>query len=132
MSSTGTSDTRHTIADRSGLSWGALVRHWETLLFAVLVVVIIAGSVALPDFLDPFNLADATFNFSEKALIALAMALLIIVREIDVSVAAILAVASVAMGFANTQGVPAAGLVAIGIGVGALCGCLNGLLVTRF
>ena len=132
MSTAGGAGIKHAIADGAGFSWGALVRRWEALLFAVLVVVIVAGSVALPDFLDPFNLADATFNFSEKALIALAMALLIIVREIDVSVAAILAVASVAMGFANTHGVPAVGLAAIGIGVGALCGCVNGLLVTHF
>jgi rhamnose transport system permease protein len=129
MSTTG--GVRHAIADRSGFSWGALVRRWETLLLAVIVVVIVVGSLLLPNFLDPYNLADATFNFSEKALIALAMALLIIVREIDISVAAILAVASVAMGFANTHGVPAEGLAVIGIGVGALCGCLNGLLVTR-
>jgi rhamnose transport system permease protein len=132
MSAAGGTGIKHAIADGAGFSWGALVRRWETLLFAVLVVVIVAGSVVLPNFLDPFNLADATFNFSEKALIALAMALLIIVREIDVSVAAILAVSSVAMGFANTMGVPVVGLAAIGIGVGALCGCLNGLLVTHF
>jgi rhamnose transport system permease protein len=132
MSATRTASVKHAIADRSGFSWGAVIRRWETLLLAVLVVVIVVGSLSLPEFLDPFNLADATFNFSEKALIALAMALLIIVREIDISVAAILAVASVAMGFANTHGVPAAGLVVIGVGVGALCGWVNGLLVTRF
>src|SRR5215467_8831819 len=105
MSSTGTSDTRHAIADRSGFSWSALTRRWETLLLAVLVGVIVAGSVALPNFLDPFNLADATFNFSEKALIALAMALLIIVREIDISVAAILAVAAIETRSVHTHGV---------------------------
>jgi len=32
----------------------------------------------------------------------------------------------------NAQGVPALGLAGIGVGVGALCGCFNGLLVTRF
>jgi rhamnose transport system permease protein len=132
VSTTIDAKVRHAIADRGGFSWVALIRRWETLLLAVLVVVIVVGSLSLPDFLDPFNLADATFNFSEKALIALAMALLIVVREIDISVAAILAVASVAMGFANTHGVPAAGLAVIGVGVGALCGCVNGLLVTRF
>jgi len=123
---------KHAIADRGAFRWSTLLRRWETLLLAVLVLVVALGSVSLKEFLDPNNLADSTFNFSEKALIALAMTLLIIVREIDVSVAGILAVAAVAMGYANTQGVPAAGLAAIGIGVGAICGGLNGLLVTRF
>ncbi len=51
-----------------------------------------------PYFLDIYNLSDATYNFSEKAIVALAMALLILVREIDLSVAAIIALASLAIG----------------------------------
>ena len=116
---------KHLIADSGGFTWAALSRRWETLLLAVLAIVVVFGSVSLKAFLDPYNLADSTFNFSEKALIALAMALLIIVREIDISVSGILAVASVAMGYANSRGVPAVGLAAIGVGVGALCGSLN-------
>ena len=123
---------KHAIGDGRGFSAGRLLQRWETLLFAVLVLVVVIGSLVLKDFLDPYNLADSAFNFSEKAMIALAMALLIIVREIDISVSAIIAVASVAMGYANTHGVPAAGLAAIGIGVGAVCGAFNGLLVTSF
>lgn len=126
-----TTAVKHRIADGAGFSWAALLRRWETLLVGVLAAVVLTGTLTLESFLDPYNLADATFNFSEKALIALAMTLLIIVREIDVSVAAILAVSSVAMGWAHSQGVPALGLAVIGIGVGALCGALNGLLVTR-
>ncbi|WP_372527272.1 ABC transporter permease [Piscinibacter sp.] len=129
---TTSTSVKHLIADSGRFGWAAVLRRWETLLLAVLVMVVIVGGLSLKEFFDPNNLADSTFNFSEKALIALAMALLIIVREIDISVSGILAVASVAMGYANTQGVPAVGLAVIGIGVGALCGSLNGLLVTRF
>ena len=125
-------DARGRIADDAGLGLRGWLRRWEFLLLVVLLGVIGLGGALLKGFLDPYNLADSTFNFSEKALIALAMTLLIIVREIDVSVAGILAVSSVAMGYANTQGVPAPGLAAIGIGVGAACGALNGWLVTRF
>ncbi len=46
----------------------------------------------------PWSLSDVTFNFTEKALIALAMALLIIAGEIDLSVASIIALASTADG----------------------------------
>jgi len=127
-----TSVARPRIEDRARPNVGSVVRRWESLLVALLLLVFLIAGVTLKGFLDPYNLADSTFNFSEKALIALPMALLILVREIDISVAAILAVSSVAMGFASQQGVPVPGLVLIGIAVGALCGAFNGTLVTRF
>ncbi len=69
-------------------------------MFCVAVLIFIANSLASPYFLDAWNLSDATFNFTEKAMIAFAMALLIIAGEIDLSVAAIIALASTAMGAA--------------------------------
>ncbi|TIS30096.1 MAG: ABC transporter permease, partial [Mesorhizobium sp.] len=86
---------------------------------------------ASPYFLDPWSLSDLTFNFTEKGLIALAMALLIISGEIDLSVAAIVALASTMMGMAAQAGAGTPVLVAIGIAVGLGCGAFNGLLVTR-
>lgn len=107
------------------------LRSWETLLLLVAVGIFIANSFASPYFLDAWNLSDATFNFTEKAMIAFAMALLIISGEIDLSVASIIALASTAMGAAVQMGVGTPGLVLIGLGVGLLCGAFNGVLVTR-
>ncbi|CDX16643.1 AI2 transporter; membrane component of ABC superfamily [Mesorhizobium sp. ORS 3324] len=89
------------------------------------------NSFASPYFLDPWSLSDLTFNFTEKGLIALAMALLIISGEIDLSVAAIVALASTMMGMAVQVGAGTPLLVLIGIAVGLGCGAFNGLLVTR-
>ncbi|MDL2358264.1 MAG: ABC transporter permease, partial [Pseudomonadota bacterium] len=71
-------------------------------------------------------------SFSEKAMIALPMALLIICREIDISVSGTLALSSVAMGLAHGYGMPPHGLIVVALATGTLCGCLNGVLVTRF
>jgi rhamnose transport system permease protein len=60
------------------------------------------------------------------------MALLIICREIDISVSATLALSSVAMGLAMNAGFPPALLPVVGIAAGTACGFLNGFLVTRF
>ena len=60
--------------------------------------------LSLPYFLNVETLSDATFNFTERALVALPLALLIIAGEIDISVAAIIALASVAMGLAAEAG----------------------------
>ncbi len=125
-----TNTPRRAIPDRLGTPISRILSSWEVLLFGVAVLIFIANSFASPYFLDAWNLSDATFNFTEKAMIAFAMALLIIAGEIDLSVAAIIALASTAMGAAAQAGVDTAGLVAIGIGVGLACGAFNGALVS--
>ncbi|MBB5277324.1 rhamnose transport system permease protein [Rhizobium rosettiformans] len=127
--STATEQTKRVIPDRLETPFRRLLGSWEVLLFCVAVAIFIANSLASPYFLNAWNLSDATFNFTEKALIAFAMALLIIAGEIDLSVAAIIALASTAMGYAAQFGVGAPGLVAIGITTGLACGAFNGLLV---
>lgn len=119
------------IPDRLDKPFTSAVFSWEALLAAVAVAIFIANSLASPYFLDPWSLSDLTFNFTEKAIVAFAMALLIIAGEIDLSVAAIIALASTLMGMAAQVGVGTAGLVAIGIAIGLACGAFNGLLVTR-
>ncbi|TNV21194.1 ABC transporter permease [Buttiauxella sp. B2] len=105
---------------------------WESFLLAVTLVVFVVNSLASPYFLNIWNLSDATFNFTEKAIIVLPMAMLIIAREIDLSVASTIELSSTVMGFCAQAGVDTAGLVCVGLGVGLLCGLFNGLLVTRF
>ncbi len=121
---------KRVIPDRLGTPFKRIMSSWEVLLLGVAIVIFIFNSIASPYFLDPYNLSDATFNFTEKAMIAFAMALLVIAGEIDLSVAAIIALASTAMGAAAQVGVDTAGLVAIGIGVGLICGLFNGFLVS--
>lgn len=120
---------KRVIPDRLGTPLRRLLGSWEVLLFGVAVLIFIANSLASPYFLDAWNLSDATFNFTEKAMIAFAMALLIIAGEIDLSVAAIIALASTAMGYAVQIGVGTPGLVAIGLATGLACGAFNGFLV---
>lgn len=117
------------IPDKLGTPFRRIMASWEVLLLGVAILIFIANSLASPYFLDAWNLSDATFNFTEKAMIAFAMALLIIAGEIDLSVAAIIALASTAMGYAVQMGVGTPGLVAIGISVGLACGAFNGFLV---
>ncbi|HMO06510.1 MAG TPA: ABC transporter permease [Paracoccaceae bacterium] len=118
-----------TIPDRlhSPLTRG--LRSWEAILLVVAVAVFIANSFLSPHFLNAWNLSDATFNFTEKALIAFAMAMLIVAGDIDLSVASIIALASTAMGLAMTAGADVPVIVAVGLLTGLACGAVNGLLV---
>ena len=107
-------------------------KRWETILFGVAVLIFIFDAFVSPHFLNPFSLSDATYNFTEQGIIAFAMALLIIAGEIDLSVASIVAIASVAMGAAATAGAQWPLLVVIALVVGAVAGAFNGFIVTYF
>jgi len=124
------SDNTRQIPDRLTHPFRAALFSWQSLLFLIAVAIFILNCFATPYFLSPWSLSDATFNFTEKALIALAMALVIISGEIDLSVAAIIAFASTMMGFALQFGVGTPGLVAVGLLTGLVCGAFNGALVT--
>ena len=122
--------TTRQIPDRLTHPFRSALFSWQSLLFLVAVAIFILNCFATPYFLSPWSLSDATFNFTEKALIALAMALVIISGEIDLSVAAIIAFSSTMMGLALQFGVGTTGLVAVGILTGLICGAFNGVLVT--
>jgi rhamnose transport system permease protein len=122
---------RYDVLDQERVRWSDIFLRWEMILALLLVGVMIMGSVISPYFLDIWTLSDATFNFSEKAIVALPMALLILTREIDLSVAAIISLASLAMGLCAGLGYGPWALAAVGLGVGLLCGVFNGVLVTK-
>ena len=120
--------TRH-IADRLESPLKLAVFSWPSLLLVVAVALFILNSFMSPYFLSAWSLSDATFNFTEKAIIAFAMALLIISGEIDLSVAAIIALSSTIMGLCLQLGFGTSELVFVGLFVGVLCGAFNGTLV---
>lgn len=105
---------------------------WERVLLVLIALVYLAFGLGIEGFLSPYALADSTYNFSEKALIALAMALLVVAGEIDLSIAATMALCSLAMGFAMQAGAGLPLMLLAALVTGLLCGALNGWLVTRW
>jgi rhamnose transport system permease protein len=108
------------------------IANWETFIAVLTLAVISYAVLALPNFATLFNLSQAIAGVSERALIVLPMALLIIAREIDLSVASILALTSVIFGVAVVHGAPLLLAMAVALVTGALCGAFNGFLVTWF
>ena len=105
---------------------------WERVLLGLLVLLVVVFGSIQPGFLSPYAIADSTFNFSEKGILALALALLIVTGEIDLSIAAILALCSLAMGFAMRAGAGPVGMAMAALATGGLAGFLNGWLVTHY
>ncbi len=108
-----------------------LLISWEALLVVLLLISIVIGSALSPYFLSGFNFDELTSNIMEIAIMALPMTLIIIVGEIDLSVASVLGLASVVLGYL-WEGQHILWL-AIGVAllVGLVAGFLNGVLVTK-
>jgi rhamnose transport system permease protein len=121
-----------TLPRRFGEGAMALLARWESILVLIFVAVVVFNSLISPYFLDPANLFDTTFNFIEKAIIALPFTLGIILGDIDISVAGIIALSSLVMGAASAGGAGVATIVAVGLAVALAAGFLNGYLATRF
>ena len=105
--------------------------RWESMLFFIFIAVFVGNSLLSPYFLDPFNLFDATFNFMEKAVMAMPMMFVILLGDIDISVASIISLSSLFMGMASAAGADTPTIMAIGLAVGLLAGIFNGLLITK-
>jgi rhamnose transport system permease protein len=108
---------------------GSMAR-WETMLAFTLVADLCLNAALSPYFLDAWVWSDAMFYVTERAVIALPLAMLIIAGEIDISVAGIVALTSVAMGLAAARGVDTPSLLLIGLATGLVAGAINGALVT--
>jgi rhamnose transport system permease protein len=106
--------------------------RWETFLVALLVATIVMGASQSDVFLDSSNLWLAGGTFAERAVMALGLALVVIAAEIDLSIAAVAALAGAVFGVAIEAGVPLWLCVVAALATGVAAGALNGALVVRF
>jgi rhamnose transport system permease protein len=111
--------------------WRRVLGRWEALLVALLGALAIAGQLISPEFLTTDSFTTGSLDFSEVALMALPLAMVIVAAEIDLSVASVLAVSSALMAYLWNHGQPVETIIPICLIAGALCGAFNGLLVTR-
>ena len=104
---------------------------WETLLVGLILVTFVVGQSLSSEFLTADSFTTGSLDFSEVALMALALTLVIVAAEIDLSVASTLALSSALMADLWNRGLPLELIMPICLVVGALCGAFNGVLVTR-
>ncbi|MCD8140649.1 MAG: ABC transporter permease [Planctomycetaceae bacterium] len=97
----------------------------------VLVLIIVALSVASPYFLTVGNIMDVAKQASINGIIALGMTYVITTGGIDLSVGSTWALSGVVGALLMKAGVPWPVALLGCIAVGSLCGYLSGLLVTR-
>ncbi len=104
---------------------------WEVVLLGILVLEVVLLAVYFPRMLQPRIFLGVTINFMEMGIIALAMAFVIISKNIDISVASIIAMVSVILASLSRVGVPLWIAIPAGLVVGTLGGVFNGFLITK-
>jgi rhamnose transport system permease protein len=93
------------------------------------VVLLVVVAVIAPSFFSGANLRDLALNNAPVLLVSVAMSLVILTGQIDISVGSLFAVASVAAGVLAKSGVPIGLLLPIVVLIGASMGAINGVLV---
>lgn len=120
------------IADQKPFDWKAFFIRWEWMLVAIFILVNIINANLSPYYLDFYNLRDATMAFLDKAFIVFPMVMIMILRDIDISVGSTVALSSVIMADLYQMGVPMGLAMIICLIVGMLCGLVNGLLIVKY
>ena len=96
-----------------------------------LIAMCIALTLLSPYFLHQRNLLNVARQSSMNAIMAAGMTIVIISAGIDLSVGSILAFSSCVMAIPLKAGWPLGICLLIGLGVGALVGLVNGVLITK-
>ncbi|MEP1124612.1 MAG: ABC transporter permease [Ilumatobacter sp.] len=104
---------------------------WDWLLGAFAILVIIVAVFTTDNFTNSFNLESSLTRMAAKALMVLPLAMLIIAREIDISVASIGGLSGISFGMSVEAGAPFPLAIVVALLTGAACGSLNGVLVTK-
>lgn len=110
----------------------SLLFRWEFLLVLIFVGVNAMNISISPYYLDAYNLFTNINGFLTKALIALPMAYILLLGDIDLSVGGNVCLSATILGIVyNASGSIWLGILAALV-VGTACGVLNGLILTKF
>jgi rhamnose transport system permease protein len=98
----------------------------------VLVLLIAVTGILEPRFLEAASLRNLALNASIFAILAAGQTLVLITRNVDLSVGSVLGLSAYFAGdlLSKHEGLPLPLVFVAGMGLGAACGLLNGVLVT--
>lgn len=111
---------------------GKVFSRWETFLILIFLAVNIININLSPYYLNYNNLMDAMINFMDKGLMVYGTMMVLVLGEIDISIASIITLSACVAGWCGEQGLPFAACVCVALLVGALCGAFNGMLLVKF
>ncbi len=113
-------------------SFKDLLVRWETLLVIIFLAVNVMNISLSPNYLNAYNLFTNINNFLVKGFIALPMAYILLLGDIDLSVGANVCLSATILGITyNATGSIWLAVLACLV-VASVCGAINGLILTKF
>ncbi|MBV9997830.1 MAG: ABC transporter permease [Verrucomicrobia bacterium] len=124
-----TKEARNTSSRPSLLN--VLVRSRETSLVVLIAVLTVVTTALNPRFLNAQNLKDLMLNVSIIALLVLGQTVIILMRQIDLSISSIVGITAFLSGtlFVNHPGIPSPLVILLAILTGLLLGAVNAALI---
>jgi rhamnose transport system permease protein len=115
----------HTVAEM-------LLRFRELGIVLALVLVVGAAAIDNPHFLSATNVQQILSGAAIIALLAIGETIVIITRNVDLSIGSVLGISAYATGvlYVHHPNVSLAVVFAVALAIGAVCGAVNGLIVT--
>lgn len=113
-------------------SFKQLMLRWESLLVLIFLAVNVMNACLSPYYLDAYNLFTNINGFLVKGIIALSMAYILLLGDIDLSVGGNVCLSATMLGIVyNATGNIWLGILAC-LATGTICGAFNGLILTKF
>lgn len=117
----------------SASSWiNRLFSRQGTLLVLIFLAVNVININLSPFYLNYNNVMNSMVNFMDKGLMVYGIMMVLILGEIDISIASIITLSACIGGWAFERGLPLMGCILVVLLVGIVCGAVNGLLLVKF
>ncbi len=110
-----------------------VLRTQEGVLLIITIISVLILATQTDKFLTVKNLLNQGRLMTEIGLLALPMTFIIITGGIDLSVGSVVGLSAIMLGYSwHNLGFPLGVAIVIALGIGALAGAINGLIITRF
>jgi len=132
MEKPGASSSSRVILNERPFSPRRFFFQWEWMLVVIFISINIINHSLSPNFLVFSNIMSAVQMFCDKAILVFPMMMVILLGDIDISIASTMALSGVIMGVSYNMGLPMEAALVLAILVGAACGFMNGILLVKF
>lgn len=119
-------------AYKSSFSVKSIFHQWEFMVFIIFVGINIMNMNLSENYMNFSNIMNNMVNFMDKALMVFATMMVLLLGEIDISIASIMCLSGCSTAMAFEAGAPISIAIIIGLIVGTTCGFFNGLLLVAF
>ena len=120
------------ILGNKGAALRSFFFQWEWMLLVIFIGINIMNISISSNYLNLDNIMSVMIIFLDKAIMVYGIMMVLLLGEIDISIASILTLSATCAGVAFDAGFPLIVAVFIALVVGAACGAFNGFLLVKF